>query len=417
MKKLAIIGTGISGMSSAYILKDHYDITIFEQNNYVGGHTNTVDVGNIPIDTGFIVFNYHTYPNLVKLFSELNVEHVDTNMSFAVHDSASGLEYCGSGLNGLFGQRKNIFDYKFWRMLFEINRFNETCLEVLQSPIFDSMTIGQYLDLNNYGEMMREKYLVPCASAIWSTSPNEMLHFPIKTLVRFFKNHGLLGLNSHFQWKTVLGGAKQYRDKLISSFKDRIKINEKVIGCKLESSKHIIRTENSSYEFDEVVFACHSNQALEILEEPSFLENELLSKFKYEYNFAQLHTDEALMPKNKRNWSAWNYYLTGEKEQKAVTTYYMNELQPLQTETKYFVTLNGKDLVNPEKVIKEIHYEHPSFNFEAINNQERLHDLNRQGIGRFYCGAYFRYGFHEDGIWSALKMCEKILNKEGELCK
>ncbi len=417
MKKLAIIGTGISGMSSAHILKDYYDITIFEQNDYVGGHTNTVEVDGIPIDTGFIVFNYQTYPNLIKLFHELEVKHVDTKMSFAVRDCLTGLEYCGSGLNGLFGQRRNIFSLKFWKMLFEINKFNSQCLEVLENEIFSNMSIGEYLKINKYSDMMIKKYLIPCASAIWSTSPNEMKGFPIRTLVRFFKNHGLLGLNSHFQWKTVLGGSKQYRAKLIASFEDRIKINEKVISCSSINGKQVLKTIKEEYEFDEVVFACHSNQALEILKNPTEIEEGLLKKFPYEYNFAQLHTDESVMPTNKRNWSAWNYILTDNENQKAVTTYYMNELQPLGTSKNYFVTLNAKELVDPTKVIKEIHYEHPSFSFDAILNQSQLHDLNLQRNGRFFCGAYFRYGFHEDGIWSALKMCETILNREDLLCK
>ncbi|MAE57631.1 MAG: NADP transhydrogenase subunit alpha [Halobacteriovorax sp.] len=408
-KKLAIVGTGISGMSAAYFLKDHYEITVFEKNNYIGGHTNTVTVDGVAIDTGFIVFNYSTYPNLVKLFNQIGIKDVDTDMSFAVRDDGENLEYCGSGFNGLFGQRSNILSKKFWSMLFEINRFNSEALEVLEDDKYALMTIGDYLGEKNYSPFMVDKYLVPCASAIWSTSPKRMKEFPIKTLVRFFKNHGLLGLNGHHQWKTVPGGSWKYRDKLISSFRDKIKVGEGVEETFQKDGKHIIKTKLSEYEFDKVVFASHADQTLRMIKDKTSIEEELLPLFPYEKNIAQLHTDLSVMPKRKRNWSAWNYFVTDDPEQKCVTTYHMNTLQPLGTDVNYFVTLNGENFVDSSKVIKRIEYDHPSFDFNAVKSQERLPLLNKQDNGRYFCGAWFRYGFHEDGLLSSINMCKEIL--------
>lgn len=414
-KKLAIVGTGISGMSAAYFLKDHFEITVFEKNDYVGGHTNTIEVENSPVDTGFIVFNLQTYPNLVKLFNRLGVEYVDSDMSFSVVDQESNFEYCGSGLNGLFGQRKNIFNLKFLKMLYEVNDFNTNCLEVLNSEIFASMTIKEYLEYKNYGQDMINKYLIPCSSAIWSTPPSKMFHFPIQTLVRFFKNHGLLGLNTHFSWKTVLGGSREYKKKLISQFENLISINEKVISVVSEGEFQKLVTDKGEYLFDKIVFASHGDQTFEIIKDKTAVEAEVLSMFKYEDNQAIVHTDTNLMPTNKRNWSSWNYYIASSKDDRSITTYYMNRLQPLKHQYDIFVSLNAKDLIDPSKIIKVIDYEHPLFDFGAINGQKRFSELNNQNNGRHFCGAYFRYGFHEDGIWSALEMYKHIIGSEFNL--
>lgn len=416
MSKVAIIGTGIAGMGAAHFLQKKYDITLFEQNNYVGGHTNTVMVkegdASLPIDTGFIVFNYQTYPHLCNLFKELGVEVKKTDMSFGVQYIPTDLEYCGSSLNHLFAQRKNILNPSYIRFLLQINRFNQESIEVLESTAYQNMSVKEYTELKGYSKDFTLKYLLPMTSALWSTPTDVSLTFPILSLVRFFKNHGFLGLNTQFQWYTVEHGSHQYRDKLITPFKNKIYVNAKVAGVKRNLDHIDIVLENGEkHHFDKVIFACHADQALEILgNDSTILEKRLLSPFKYQKNIATLHTDASVMPKNKLCWAAWNYridQIDGETIPHCV--YYMNRLQGISDKVDYFLSINDPGLVAESKKLKTIYYEHPVFTVEAMHAQRHLQMLNEEDNNTYFCGSYFKYGFHEDALASAVEMSKKLV--------
>ncbi len=415
MQKLAIIGTGIAGMGCAHLLQHNYNITLFEKDSYVGGHTNTITADEngktIFIDTGFMVFNFETYPNLCKLFKEINAPVKKTNMSFSVQYAPTNLEYCGSGLNGLFAQRKNIFNIKYIKMLSEITRFNKISVQILDNPSYESYSVAQYIKEFKFSEDMLIKYLIPMSSAVWSTPMDKMLDFPIITLIRFFKNHGFLGLNTQHQWYTLHNGSQAYREILIKPFKDKIQLNNGAVSVKkLQGGKALVSSEDGTqHEFDKVIFATHADVTLSLLAEPTADEEDLLSVFKYEKNKAIVHTDETVMPKNKRTWSSWNYRIEEKNGKQIPTTiYWMNQLQGVSDKVNYFVSINAiQGSIHPSKVIKEINYEHPLFNVPAMNAQNKLHKLNATGP-LFFCGSYFKYGFHEDAYKSAVDLCELI---------
>lgn len=415
MEKLAIIGSGIAGMGAAYFLNGNYDITVFEKNNYVGGHTNTVTVnedGNyVFIDTGFMVFNKVTYPNLTKLFDILNVPVKPTSMSFSVSHLESGLEFSGSGLNGLFSQRRNIFNPRYIKMLMQINRFNAECLETLNDSKFSDYSLADYIEEKKYGNDFLYKYLIPMSSAVWSTPPDMMLKFPAKTLVRFFYNHGFLGLNTQHQWYTVENGSRTYRDKIIEQYKNKIKIGNGVKQVQRDNDGiKVITIDGAVHSFNKVIFASHADESLAMLSTPTNLEFEILSKFKYQYNKATLHTDKSVMPKTKRAWSSWNYRIEPKNgEVKTSTIYYMNSLQQVSENQDYFVSIDDPGNIGQDKIIKEIDYHHPLFDLEAIKAQEKITELNLQGNNTYFCGSYFKYGFHEDAFTSAVDLSKLIL--------
>ena len=414
MEKLAIIGTGIAGMGCAHLLQKKYDLTIFEQDNYVGGHTNTVTVDEdgqpVHMDTGFMVFNFETYPNLCKLFDEIKAPIKKTDMSFSVQHTESGLEYCGSGLNGLFAQRKNIFNIRYIKMLKQITRFNTESIEVLDNPKYENYSLGQYIKEHKYSEDMLWKYLVPMSSAVWSTPMEEMLEFPIVTLVRFFKNHGFLGLNTQHQWYTLQDGSQSYRKILIEPFKDKIQINNGAVSVRTENNKAFVTTaDGKTTEFDKVIFACHADQTLKILAQPTAEEKRLLTPFRYQKNTATVHTDESIMPRTKKTWSSWNYRIEKINGQQIPSTiYWMNSLQGVSKKKNYFVSINAiPGSVDEKKTIKVIDYEHPLFDVPAMLAQKELHKLNEKGP-LYYCGSYFKYGFHEDAYKSAVDLCNLL---------
>jgi predicted NAD/FAD-binding protein len=416
MHKTAIIGTGIAGMGCAHFLHKETDLTIYEQNNYIGGHTNTATVDEdgqpVYIDTGFMVFNYKTYPNLCRLFAELNAPVKKTDMSFSVQHVPSGLEYSGSSLNHLFAQRKNIFSPKYIKMLMQIGRFNKESIKILNDPKYANYSIGQYIREFNFGEEMLWKYLVPMSSAVWSTPMEQMLDFPAVTLIRFFLNHGFLGLDTQHQWYTLEKGSQAYREILIKPFKDKIHTNRKAVKVSRMGGRVTIRAADGSAEtFDRVIIATHGDQALALLDEPTNQEQQLLANFKYQYNKAVLHTDESIMPKTKLAWASWNYRIEKQNGKlEPSTIYWMNMLQGVSDKKNYFVSVNPHRGLDERKIIMELDYEHPLFDVPAINAQAKLQKLNQYGPV-YFCGSYFKYGFHEDAFASAVQLCSHLKGK------
>ena len=409
--RIAIVGTGIAGNVAAYYLQESHDITVYEANHYVGGHTNTIDVlssmGRLPIDTGFIVFNNHTYPNFVQLLEELGVQSIDSEMSFSVRNDNPDLEYSGSTFNGLFAQRANLVRPSFLRMVREILRFNQEAPKLLETGDRET-TLGEFLEENRYSTEFVNHYLIPMGAAIWSTELEKMNTMPAHFFIRFFQNHGLLRLHDRPVWKVIKGGSREYVRKLTETYENQIKL-----GCRVESvtrlpDKVIIRANGVEDEtFDAVFLACHSDQALNILSDPSKDETDILGAIRYQSNEAVLHTDTSVMPRRQRAWASWNYHLPTEDNKRVTLTYHMNRLQRLDTGRQYFVTLNNAHLINPSSVIREVMYEHPLFTNTAVIAQSRKHEID--GVNRtYFCGAYWRYGFHEDGVVSALSAVKRF---------
>ena len=403
-------------MGCGWFLKNDFDLTVYEKNDYVGGHTNTISVDEhgtmVHFDTGFMVFNHVTYPYLTKLFEVLGVETKKTSMSFSVQHVPSKLEYCGSGLNGLFAQRKNIFSRKFIRMLKQISRFNSESIKWLNEGGDENLSIAEFCKQFGLGDDFIHKYLVPMSGAVWSTPPVKMLEFPAHTLIRFFHNHGFLGLNTQHQWWTVTGGSRNYRDKIIAPIKDRIQVANPAVGVRRKGEKVVVRSrDGKEAEFDRVIFACHADEALQLLEDANVEERRLLSCFRYEHNKATIHTDTSIMPKTKRVWSSWNYRIVEKNGVEIPSTiYWMNSLQGVSEKENYFVSINEAGEVNRSKILREIDYTHPLFDVPAIRAQKELPKLNERGPV-YFCGSYFRYGFHEDALMSAVQLCEHILGR------
>jgi len=403
--KIAIIGSGIAGNVAAYHLNKEHDITLFEQNSHIGGHTHTHSIddaaGDLNIDTGFIVLNDRTYPNFIKLLEELDVDIQKTEMSFSVKCENTGLEYNGNNLNTLFAQRSNLFSPVFYRMISDILRFNREATEAI-NDIDSDQSLGDFLDNGNYSEIFINKYIVPMGAAIWSTNPQDMFSFPARFFFRFFLNHGLLSVNDRPQWHVIKGGSNSYVKKLIEGFEDRIRTDcpvEKIV----RHDDHVeIHTQNHGVErFDYVFIASHSDQALNMLQHPSTLERDTLSAIEYQENEAVLHTDRSLLPLRKNAWASWNYHIPTDARSNVALTYNMNILQGLQTDNTYCVTLNYTDQIDQGKILKTIQYDHPVFTPKSIIAQDNHRLIN--GTSRtYYCGAYWRNGFHEDGVVSAL---------------
>ncbi|PKA05385.1 NADP transhydrogenase subunit alpha [Leptospira ellisii] len=415
-KKLAIVGTGIAGMGIAHFLKDRYDLTVYEKGNYVGGHSNTVEADEdgtaIPIDTGFIVFNHVTYPNLKRLFDELDVPTKKSSMSFSVQNVPKGLEFCGSGIGGLFAQKRNYINPKFLRLLYNINRFNGEAPGILENSKYLNLTLREYVDEAGYHPDLLSDYLIPMSSAVWSTPDEKMAEFPAYSLVRFFLNHGFLGLNTQHQWYTVDGGSREYVKRLIAPIRDRIRLNAQVRAVRQEDGKvRVVLKNGESSLFDKVVLATHADVSLKLLKKPTALQKELLREFEYQKNVATLHTDDSSMPKTKSCWSSWNYRIEEIRGEKVSSTvYWMNSLQNVSRRRNYFLSINDPGTADRRKIIQEIEYDHPLFTLGSLRAQSRLQELNAEGNIHF-CGAYFRNGFHEDGLWSAQVLAQSLLGK------
>ena len=424
MSSLAIIGTGIAGMGCAHFLQHDFDLTLFEQNDYTGGHTNTVTVPEtgtgrpVPIDTGFMVFNYQTYPHLARLFYRLKVPVKKTAMSFSVRHQDSGLEFAGSSLNHLFAQRRNLVNPRFIRMLLAIARFNREALSALDDPAWADTNLGEYVRARDYGTDFFDLYLVPMSSAVWSTPPAKMLAFPATTLLRFFHNHGFLGLNTQHQWWTVDGGSHEYVKRLVAPWGDRIRLQARVVRILRESRGVVVQmADGATARFDQVILACHADQALQLLADPTAEESRLLREFQYQSNIATLHTDPTVMPRTKLAWSSWNYSLAREAGGRLVpsTHYWMNRLQNVSDRQDYFVSINGSSDLAPERILKTIHYEHPLFSLGAVRAQAEIPGLNQAARARtqtYFAGAWQRFGFHEDGLLSAVNLCQLLLGRD-----
>ena len=416
-QKIAIVGSGISGMACAHFLNKEHDITLFEKDNRVGGHSHTVlvDEANdrIPVDTGFMVYNEVTYPLLSRLFRELEVVTKPTSMSFSVQHVNEGLEFNGGSVNLLFGQRRNLLNLRYWKMLMQIARFNRETVAELENPTYGDLSLRDYVNARGYGNDFLHWYLSPMAAAVWSSPPERIEEFPAKTLMRFWHNHGFLGLDTQHPWRTVSGGSRCYVEKLIQPFEYKIHRDRGVAAVEMVSNGcKIIFLDGTHQEFDKVVFAAHGDQALTALADPTPLESSLLGVFHYQKNEAVLHTDARFMPKTRRCWAAWNYRIDGAGHNS--THYWMNELQGVSDREQYFVSINPSTAPAEEAIKRRLEYEHPLFDLAAVAGQARIPELHLAGsdTNRYFCGAWQRYGFHEDGLWSAVKVCEAILGRD-----
>jgi predicted NAD/FAD-binding protein len=410
--KIAIVGTGISGLVAAYKLHRHHDVVIFEANDYPGGHTNTVDVrqGNElwAIDTGFIVFNDWTYPNFIQLLGELGVKSQPTEMSLSIRDDRTGLEYNGGSLGKLFAQPSNLLRPGFYRLLADIVRFNREATELLIDDDGQT-TVGEFLRRHRYSRQFAEQYLLPMGAAIWSSPMSAFANFPIKFIVDFYHNHGLLSVFNRPTWRVIQGGARTYVKSLTAGFQDRIRLNTPIQSVKRFTSHVEVRPQwSESLQFDHVIFACHSDQALSMLgPKASPLEHELLGAFPYSRNVATLHTDISVLPRTRRAWASWNYRITGDNAAPASVTYNMNILQGIRSSNTFCVSLNQAGQIDPGKVIRQFEYHHPVFTTRRAAAQARYAELfNRNRTS--YCGAYWRNGFHEDGVISALAIVNAL---------
>ncbi|HBI21492.1 MAG TPA: FAD-dependent oxidoreductase [Legionella sp.] len=410
--RIAIIGSGISGLTSAYYLqKQGHDVFVFEASDYIGGHTHTIDVSradqHYAIDTGFIVFNHQTYPNFTHLLNELHVDTQNTDMSFSVYDPKLNFQYSGGSLNGLFADRRNLFNPKFYRLLGEIHRFHRLAKSVLASNNTTS-TLQQFLKQHQFHTDLGELYLYPLISALWSSPSDVIGAMPIYFVSKFFENHALLKMLPDISWKVVTHGSASYISPLIHSFKEQVYVNTAVVNLRRDEKGFRLFHETGPIgQFDAVVVATHSDQALRLLDAPTALEVEILSSFSYEDNDVILHQDETLMPSSSRAWASWNYRLSQEHHSHAVLTYNMNKLQSIPASVPFFVSLNAAHLIHPETVIQRFSYSHPQYTLASLAAQSRQQELNAQS-GIYFCGAYWGFGFHEDGVNSALAVCRQL---------
>ncbi|XZG71299.1 NAD(P)/FAD-dependent oxidoreductase [Chitinibacteraceae bacterium HSL-7] len=406
--RIAVIGAGISGLVSAYFLARSHQVTLFEAGSYLGGHTNTVEVevdGMVhPVDTGFLVFNDHTYPNLIALFDELRVDSHATDMSFAVSLDEGALEWAGTNLDTVFAQRGNLVSPRFLGMLRDLLRFNGAAERHLAETVHNGMTLGQLLEAGGYGTAFRDAYLLPMAAAIWSSAPGDILAFPAATFLRFCLNHGLLQINDRPQWRSVAGGGREYVRRIAATLTD-IRLATPVHGVRRSGEEVIVSTARGSEHFDAVVFATHAPDTLDMLEDASTTETALLGAVRYQPNTAWLHTDASLLPRRRKVWSAWNY-LGGaavDGARPVCVSYLLNRLQRLPFSTPVVVTLNPFTEPDPAHVLARFDYAHPLFDHAAIAAQSRL--AAQQGRQRtWFAGAWTGYGFHEDGLKSALRI-------------
>ena len=398
--KVAVIGSGISGNTLAYLLNKNHDVTLYEKDKRIGGHSHTHEIvinnKKVNVDTGFIVFNKKTYPLFTSLLDNLGVKYENSNMSFSVFSKENNFEYNGTTLNSLFSQRRNLLSPRFLKMILEILRFNKESVKLKSKTIL----LKQYLKSNNYSAYFCKNYILPMGAAIWSSDIKTILNFPAHFFINFFKNHGMLSVTNRPQWLTIKGGSQEYVKKLTSGFKNKIRLNSKIKNIVRYKSYVVIEDNKSKEKFDYVFFACHSDEALEILKKPTADEIKILSSLPYQKNDIILHTDSSIMPQKKLSWAAWNYNIDSPDDSPITLTYNMNILQNIKTKDTLLVTLNPKLPISKGKVIKQLQYTHPKFSKESVIAQ--LKNKIISGKNRtFYSGAYWGKGFHEDGVKSA----------------
>lgn len=408
-QRIAVIGAGVSGLTAAWLLADKHDVHLFEAGDYAGGHTNTeqVEAGGRtwPVNTGFIVFNDWTYPNFIKLMDRLGVASEVSNMSFSVDCHASGLQYNGTSLNTLFAQRRNLFNLNFLKMIREILRFNkETRADLAAGTIPDGETLGEYLNRNGYSRYFRNYYIVPMGAAIWSAPEIVLEQFPIRFFLQFFNNHGMLSVDDRPTWRVISGGSATYVNRMMDKLGERTHLNSPVTSVKRDEEGVTLVANGQEHRFDQVIFGCHSDQALAMLDDATDDERSILGAIAYQKNDVVLHTDASVLPSNRLAWAAWNYMIPEHSTQPVSVTYNMNVLQNFDDAPETFcVTLNRSRDINPEKVIKRFEYDHPVFTRDAVAAQERYDDIGNRNRTHF-CGAYWFNGFHEDGVRSALRV-------------
>jgi len=410
--RVAVIGSGISGLSAAWLLSRKHEVHLFEKDARLGGHTHThtieTSLGSKQIDSGFIVHNDKTYPNLVRLFGELGLERVDSSMSWGVTGENSRIEYSSLGVRGFFASKRRLFAASQWMLMRDIFRFNRESLELLRLGRAEGVTLGEFVNERGYSQIFRNYYLYPTVAAIWSTSPGRALEFPAATLIRFFENHGLLTVKGHPQWKVLSGGSSVYINKLIQPLGSSVHTGKTVVTVRRASSGVMVKREGEEEQhFDQVVLAAHGPQALAMLSDASVLEREVLECFRVSNNEAVLHTDITVLPKRQAAWASWNYRIPVDSGAPATLTYDMNRLQNLDCHERYLVTLNSTDRLNPEKILRRMNYQHPLYTLEAVSAQSRWVEIS--GVnGVHFCGAYWLNGFHEDGYKSALRVAQAM---------
>ncbi len=406
---IAIIGSGIAGLTSAYTLSPAHRVTLFEANDYLGGHTNTIDLREgertIAVDTGFIVFNQPNYPSLCRLFEELNVEARESDMSFSVRCELSGIEYNGSDLNSLFVQRRNLFRPSHWRMLADILRFHREAPAQLRDGLDDSVTVSAYLSARHYGEAFARRYLLPLGASLWSCSAAQFSNFPMRFVIEFLHNHRMLQVDGRPVWKTVVGGSREYVRKLVSALEADIRLGTPVASVRRRAGGVELKLSDGSVEhFDEAIMACHADQSLRLVEDADGLEHDVLVRFPYQPNEVVLHTDTRLLPAQRDAWASWNYQIPARARENVTVTYNMNMLQGIESDRTYCVSLNLSSEIDTSKIIRRIRYDHPLFvPGRSLAQSHHGELIRRRGIS--YCGAYWGYGFHEDGVRSALNVC------------
>ncbi len=408
--KIAVIGSGISGLTSAFLLSKKYEVSLYEKNNYIGGHTHTHEIyendKKINVDSGFIVYNENTYPNFMKLLNILKIESQHTKMGFSVKSDYEDFEYAGNSVNSIFAQKSNILRPNFLKMIYQILRFNKVSKNEFNN-IDENVTLNDFLIKFSFSEKFINHYIIPMGAAIWSTSPQKMLNIPAKFFIRFFNNHGLLEVTNRPQWWVIKNGSFQYVKKIIKPFEKNIFLNCKVNSIIRKNNQVKIKFDKGEKIFDHVIIATHSDQALNLLSDPTDDENKILGAIKYQKNIALIHTDQSILPRRKIAWSSWNYLLNESQDDFVTLTYNMNILQTLKSKKVYCVTINNTTSIDDRKIIKKIKYHHPLFDILSVKAQQQKNKICGQN-NTYFCGAYWGYGFHEDGVNSALDVCKKF---------
>jgi len=423
-ERIAIVGGGIAGLGCAYFLHRDHDVTVFERSSYPGGHVNTLEVEEngrrLKIDSGFMVFNYQTYPQFSRLLNELMVPVKPTDMSFSVQHLPFGIEWSGTGFKRLFARRRNLASRRFWSLLLAIGRFNKEARAVLRNDRFDPISVGDFVKEQGIARTVLDLYLLPMMSSLWSAPPEVMERFPVSLLVRFLYSHGLLSMYDKLSWYTISGGACNYVKLLVAPFAEKILLDSPVKRVSRKDGGRQVEVETldgRKQTFDRCIMACHADQSLRILDEEWGEERRLLSPFDYQRNTATLHTDGRVMPELRTNWASWNYRVEASPSSgnKLVSTthYWMNSLQGVSRERDYFITIDSSETLSPGSIIKQVEYEHPVFSVESLNAQRRLEEFNRGSADRrvLLCGSYFKYGFHEDAFASAVSVSQRLLGR------